>query len=76
MDDPRPEVRPDCEHSQARGILGDVCENCGREPALTRRPWGRYCSNRCRAAASRKKQAEKVRQMEALIGELAKLTET
>ena len=35
----------------------------------------RFCSDRCRAAASRKRAAGKVKRMEALIGELAKLAE-
>jgi hypothetical protein len=73
MDDRGAEVSPECEHSHSTGILGESCERCG-QPALKRRPWARYCSNRCRAAANRKKQAEKVRRMEALIGELAELT--
>ena len=68
------EVSPECERSHSTGILGDLCEYC-RQPAPKRRPWSKYCSNRCRAAANRKQHAEQVRRMKALIGELAKLTE-
>jgi hypothetical protein len=68
------DVSPQCERSHSSGILNDVCEYC-RQPAPKRRPWSKYCSNRCRSAANRNQHAEQVRHMRALIGELAKLTE-
>jgi predicted nucleic acid-binding Zn ribbon protein len=48
------------------------CSHCGAE--LGRARLGkRYCSNRCRAAASRNRVAARVRKLEALIGELARV---
>jgi hypothetical protein len=65
----------DSAHALSTGSLR--CARCvarlpaGRDGRSDKR---RYCSGRCRAAASREAQAARVRRMEALIGELAKLT--
>jgi len=71
MDHHEGEVLLDAERSASRGSLR--CVRCG-----TAYPPGRQdrrsCSDGCRAAASRERQADRVRKMEALIGELAKLT--
>jgi predicted nucleic acid-binding Zn ribbon protein len=72
MDGRGAEVSPQAERAAMAGYLR--CESCG-----TGFPAGRtdkrFCSNRCRAAANRKKQAEKDARKDALIAELAKLTE-
>ena len=54
------------------GVAGN-CERCGA--ALVKvREHRRWCSGRCRAAASREAQAAKIRRMQILIGELHRLT--
>jgi len=65
----------DSAHALSTGCLR--CARCGaRVPAGRdgRSHKRRYRSGRCRAAASREAQAAKLQRMEALIGELAKLT--
>jgi hypothetical protein len=48
------------------------CARCGAD--LGRGRFGkRFCSNRCRAAASRDRAAARVKKLEALIGELARV---
>jgi predicted nucleic acid-binding Zn ribbon protein len=49
-----------------------VCARCGADFPLDRIE-KRYCSDRCRAAASRERRATKVRKMEGLIADLAQL---
>jgi hypothetical protein len=56
-------------HQGARSPV--LCEACGA--TMRERKGKRCCSNRCRAAASRERAAERVRHMEQLIGELARL---
>ncbi len=51
---------------------GLACERCGA-PFSEGRIDRRYCSARCRAAASRDRAAARVRKLEALIGELARV---
>lgn len=70
MDDQGADVPAKRERTRSRGTL--VCGRCGVLLSVTR-PWHRYCSDRCRAAANRARQADRVRQMEALISELARL---
>ena len=73
MDAGQAELLPGAE--RAPSVANLVCGRCGN-PYSPGRPDKRFCSNRCRAAASREKQATRVRKMEALIGELAGLAKS
>ncbi len=64
------EVALEAERSAAKGYLR--CARCGAEFAQGRAD-RKYCSDRCRAAASREARAKRVRDIEGLIGELARL---
>jgi predicted nucleic acid-binding Zn ribbon protein len=70
VDDQGVDVRVNAERAALGGTL--ACRQCGRVFAPGR-PDKRSCSDRCRAAASRQRQAERVARMEALINELARL---
>jgi predicted nucleic acid-binding Zn ribbon protein len=70
MDVDEGQLAPQGERSATAGYLR--CARCG-VTFLPGRTDKRFCSDRCRAAASRDRQASKVRRMEALIGELARL---
>ncbi len=50
-----------------------ACERCGAALDGAGRAGRRFCSDRCRAAASRDRATARVRKLEALIGELAKV---
>ena len=73
MDDQGAEVSPKREHTHSYGNL--ACRRCGEVVPATR-PWHQYCSNRCRVGAGRDRQAARMRQMEGLIDELARVRET
>jgi uncharacterized OB-fold protein len=62
MKTPDPQVAPTEEVAgeRARTRLGSIpCQGCGR--AFTpQRPWQRHCSARCRAAASRRREIDRL----------------
>ena len=66
------EVLPDAERTAMAGSLR--CVRCGTVYPPGRQD-KRFCSGRCRAA-SRDRQADRVRRMEHLIGELAGLAKS
>ncbi len=66
-----PEVTPDGQQSARAAGLSAICDYC-RQP-MRERAGKRFCCGACRAAASRARTAEKVKRMENLIDELAKL---
>ena len=50
------EIAPKCARARWETI---PCEGCG-QVSTPRRAWQRYCSGRCRAADSRRQQAERL----------------
>ena len=70
MDVGEAEVSPDAERAASGGGL--ICGHCGGRFPPGRQD-KRFCSDRCRAAASREKRAALERQKDALIQDLAKL---
>lgn len=73
MADQRADLGSNAERAAATGTL--ACARCGAS-FPPRRDDKRFCSDRCRAAASRARQAAKVGQMEALIADLAAMAKS
>jgi len=73
MDQHEGELRLDAERAAMAGSLR--CARCATAYPPGRQD-KRFCSDRCRAAASRARQADRVRRMERLIGELAGLAKS